>query len=159
MAIGPAGGLEGPQGVEDREPGGSVIDQDEIQSDTTAEGQGQGNSNNTDGVEGGGGIKGEGGGEGKGQEQSSPAQERKWDERFRAFVESFPDRSAGTPIGNKVKDKPDLNVYMRDCGPLGDRDVFEAAEVLMTTGLTDEGKDRHIKTKLVSTIWIIVVQT
>jgi hypothetical protein len=159
MAMGHTEGSDGLQGVGGSETGRSGLDQDEIQCDATAEsegegegnGNGNGSGNGADRVEGGSGVEGKG--EGKGKKQTSLAPERKWDGRLRVFVEGFPNQSAGAPISNKLKDGPDLNVYMRDCGPLGDRDIFEAAEVLMTTGLTDEGKDRHIKTKLVSEVF------
>ncbi|KAF8598797.1 hypothetical protein BDV93DRAFT_478147, partial [Ceratobasidium sp. AG-I] len=64
------------------------------------------------------------------------------------FVERYPNASAGTPLNNDRVHKPDLEEYMRMCDTLGDLDNFEVAELLMTTGLSNEGKDRHLKSKM-----------
>ncbi|EUC57340.1 hypothetical protein RSOL_219280, partial [Rhizoctonia solani AG-3 Rhs1AP] len=64
------------------------------------------------------------------------------------FVEEFPDPLAGTPISNKRKLPPDLAAYMRSVGVLADPKLFETAELLMTTGLTDADKDRHLKSTM-----------
>lgn len=38
----------------------------------------------------------------------------------------------------------DMENYLRMCGSLADPDNFEVAELLMTTGLTDGSKDKHM---------------
>ncbi|CAE7063586.1 unnamed protein product [Rhizoctonia solani] len=63
------------------------------------------------------------------------------------FAEDFPDPLAGTPISKERVHPPDLAAYMRACGPMADPDHFEAAELLMTSGLTNADKDRHLKSK------------
>jgi hypothetical protein len=67
------------------------------------------------------------------------------------FVEEFPDPLAGAPISNKRNPPPDLGAYMRSVGDLADPKHFETAELLMTTGLTNAAKDRHLKSTMVST--------
>ncbi|KAG8730883.1 hypothetical protein FRC10_002295, partial [Ceratobasidium sp. 414] len=61
------------------------------------------------------------------------------------FVEKFPIKTAGAPIGTRCRTKADLRKYLETCGPLGDRDLLETAEILMTTGLTGRGRSRHLK--------------
>lgn len=72
--------------------------------------------------------------------------------RYRGlFVEEFPDSSAGAPLSSKRVRPPDLDAYMQSCGRMADPETFEAAELLMTSGLTDADKDRHLKSRVVST--------
>jgi hypothetical protein len=66
------------------------------------------------------------------------------------FVEEFPDLLAGKPISNDRASPPDLDAYMCASGPLVDPNHFEAVELLMTLGLTNGDKDRHLKSKMVS---------
>lgn len=66
------------------------------------------------------------------------------------YVEEFPDPLAGAPISDELVPPPDLAAYMRSVGPMADPEHFEAAEILMTSGLTDADKDRHLKSKKVS---------
>jgi hypothetical protein len=67
------------------------------------------------------------------------------------YVEDFPEPAAGAPILDKHRLPPDLEAYMRRCGPLADPDHFEVAELLMTSGMTNANKDRHLRSKKVST--------
>ncbi|KAB5587944.1 hypothetical protein CTheo_8614 [Ceratobasidium theobromae] len=61
------------------------------------------------------------------------------------FVEEYPDPLAGSPVSEDRLPSPDLHAHMRSCGNLGDPENFETAELLMTSGLTDAAKDRHLK--------------
>ncbi|KAG8759337.1 hypothetical protein FRC11_002095 [Ceratobasidium sp. 423] len=63
------------------------------------------------------------------------------------YVEEFPDPLAGAPISDELVPPPDLAAYMRSVGPMADPEHFEAAELLMTSGLTNVDKDRHLKSK------------
>ncbi|KAG9095093.1 hypothetical protein FRC06_010133, partial [Ceratobasidium sp. 370] len=64
------------------------------------------------------------------------------------YVEDFPDPLAGAPISEERVPEPDLDAYMRSCGTLADPWNFEIAEMLLTSGMTDEAKDRHLKSRL-----------
>jgi hypothetical protein len=46
----------------------------------------------------------------------------------------------------------DLKAYIRSCGVMANPGSLETAELLMTTGLKDSGKDRHLKSHLVSKV-------
>lgn len=59
------------------------------------------------------------------------------------FVEQFPDPTAGEPITAERMTPVDLKAYIRSSGVMANPKNLETAEVLMTTGLTDSGKDRH----------------
>ncbi|KAG8767571.1 hypothetical protein FRC12_006168, partial [Ceratobasidium sp. 428] len=61
------------------------------------------------------------------------------------FVERFPVSGAGTSIGTRCKGEMGLPEYLRSCGRLGNRDLFETAEILMTTGLTGAARSKHLK--------------
>ncbi|KAG8702621.1 hypothetical protein FRC09_004646, partial [Ceratobasidium sp. 395] len=62
------------------------------------------------------------------------------------YVEPFPERAAGAPISTKCKDnEDDLREYLASCGALGDRELFETAQVMMTTGLSGKARTRHLK--------------
>ncbi|KAG9124258.1 hypothetical protein FRC07_012231 [Ceratobasidium sp. 392] len=63
------------------------------------------------------------------------------------FIEEFPDPFAGAPISKDHAPPPDLKAHMKSCGSLANPDNFEVAELLMTSGLTDQAKDRHLKSK------------
>ncbi|KAG8691599.1 hypothetical protein FRC09_011584, partial [Ceratobasidium sp. 395] len=65
------------------------------------------------------------------------------------FVERFPVSGAGASIGTKCKGEMDLPEYLRSCGRLGNRDLFETAEILMTTGLTGAARTKHLKGPMV----------
>ncbi|KAG9078329.1 hypothetical protein FS749_009687 [Ceratobasidium sp. UAMH 11750] len=66
------------------------------------------------------------------------------------FVEKFPIKMAGAPIGTRSRQKADLKQYLETCGALSDRDLLETAEIMMTTGLTGRGRNKHLKGPLVS---------
>ncbi|KAG9123430.1 hypothetical protein FRC07_014952, partial [Ceratobasidium sp. 392] len=61
------------------------------------------------------------------------------------FVERFPIDTAGAPISTQRRDEQGLPKYLESCGRLGDRDLFETAEILMTTGLTGQARNRHLR--------------
>ncbi|QRV99083.1 hypothetical protein RhiJN_27102 [Ceratobasidium sp. AG-Ba] len=64
------------------------------------------------------------------------------------YVEEFPDPLAGAPISNERIPEPDYEAYIKSTGTMADPDNFEVAELLMTSGMTDEAKDRHLKSRL-----------
>jgi hypothetical protein len=66
------------------------------------------------------------------------------------FVEPFPDRRAGAPISDNSRPMEDLHTYLQARGQLGKQANFETMEMLMTTGLTNAGRDRHLKSRMVS---------
>ncbi|KAG9082249.1 hypothetical protein FS749_006997 [Ceratobasidium sp. UAMH 11750] len=70
----------------------------------------------------------------------------------RPFVERFPIPTAGAPISDKKMGrkltKEDLHDYLASCGPLGDQEKFELAELSMTTGLTADGRTRWLNASL-----------
>ncbi|KAG8782551.1 hypothetical protein FRC12_020675 [Ceratobasidium sp. 428] len=66
------------------------------------------------------------------------------------FVEPYPVSSAGAPIGTRNIDKDDLRAYLESCGSLGDPELFDTAQVMMTTGLSGRGRTRHLKAPAVS---------
>ncbi|KAG8706171.1 hypothetical protein FRC09_002544 [Ceratobasidium sp. 395] len=66
----------------------------------------------------------------------------------RVFIQPFSDPRAGAPINNRTTKAPDLKAYMAAMGNLGVSENFETAELLMTTGLTNAGRDRHLKSRL-----------
>jgi hypothetical protein len=66
------------------------------------------------------------------------------------YVKRFPNLHAGAPVSNIVASAPDLHSYLTGTGTLGNPELFETAELLMTTGLTSSGRDRHLKSRLVS---------
>ncbi|KAG8731449.1 hypothetical protein FRC11_004123, partial [Ceratobasidium sp. 423] len=81
-------------------------------------------------------------------DEDAPLPSRTDSHRYKGlYVEEFPISSAGAPISNECKPPPDLDAYMRRCGPMKDPDHFEAAELLMTSGLSNADKDRHLKSK------------
>jgi hypothetical protein len=73
-----------------------------------------------------------------------------YDAKRQVFVERFPDPRAGAPINDAVVAPLDLQSYMANSGNLGNPDHFDTAELLMTTGLTNGGRDAHLKSRLVS---------
>ncbi|KAG8773758.1 hypothetical protein FRC12_002328 [Ceratobasidium sp. 428] len=62
-----------------------------------------------------------------------------------SFVEAFPSSTAGAPISPNRKGEKKLTEHLESCGRLGDRDLFETAEILMTTGLNGAGRTKHMK--------------
>ncbi|QRW13184.1 hypothetical protein RhiLY_12183 [Ceratobasidium sp. AG-Ba] len=61
------------------------------------------------------------------------------------FVEKFPVRTAGLAMSTRKTNNGDLRTYLDSCGKLGDCDLFETAEGMMTTGLTGRGRTRQLK--------------
>ncbi|KAG8794679.1 hypothetical protein FRC12_022574 [Ceratobasidium sp. 428] len=72
------------------------------------------------------------------------------------YVKDFPDPLAGAPISSARAPELDLKAHMKACGDLGDPYYFETAELLMTSGMTDAAKERHIRSTL--TPWSNVEQ-
>lgn len=66
------------------------------------------------------------------------------------FTDSFPVSTAGAPIGTQRTKQQDLQKYMEACRRLGDRELFETAEIMMGTGLSGRGRSRHLKAPAVS---------
>lgn len=66
------------------------------------------------------------------------------------FTERFPISTAGAPIGSRRMKHRDLRKYMELCGRLGDRELFETAEIMMGTGLSGRGRNRQLKGPAVS---------
>ncbi|KAG8786411.1 hypothetical protein FRC12_016619 [Ceratobasidium sp. 428] len=64
------------------------------------------------------------------------------------FVEPFPDPRAGAPIDDRIAEPLNLKAYMATVGNLANPDYFDTAELLMTTGLTNAGRDAHLKSRL-----------
>ncbi|KAG8730829.1 hypothetical protein FRC10_002340, partial [Ceratobasidium sp. 414] len=64
------------------------------------------------------------------------------------YIEPFLDLLAGAPILDDLLPPIDLEAYMRSCGEMGKLYSFEMAELLLTTGLTDAGKNQHLKSVL-----------
>jgi hypothetical protein len=85
------------------------------------------------------------------EESSTHVPQSGWDEDRTVFVDFFPDPDAGAPISTSRTHKVDLHAYMQGCGALTDPDHFEAAELLMTTGLTNSARNRFLKSRFVST--------
>ncbi|KAG8737181.1 hypothetical protein FRC10_008489 [Ceratobasidium sp. 414] len=70
------------------------------------------------------------------------------DPRTGWYVEPFPDPLAGAPISDNLLPPVDLEVYMRSSGEMGKPEYFEMAELLLMTGLTDSGKNKHLSSVL-----------
>lgn len=66
------------------------------------------------------------------------------------YIESFPNPLAGSPINDYVAPPVDLHAYIYSTGCLSDPDHFDTLELLMTNGLTNKGRDRFLKSRLVS---------
>lgn len=66
------------------------------------------------------------------------------------IIDSFPDNTAGAPISEDMYEPPDLGTYLRSCGCLAKLRNFEDAELLMTTGLNNKGRDQHLCSRRVS---------
>jgi hypothetical protein len=65
-------------------------------------------------------------------------------------VEPFVNPHAGSAFGERMTHRHDLNDEMKKCGVLANPDDFEAAEFLMTCGLSGRARDRLLKLKKVS---------
>ncbi|KAG9078278.1 hypothetical protein FRC06_008443 [Ceratobasidium sp. 370] len=62
-----------------------------------------------------------------------------YDATRQVYVKTFPDPRTGAPINDKVVELLDLDAYMARAGNLGHPEHFETAEILLTTGLTNDG--------------------
>ncbi|KAG9074442.1 hypothetical protein FRC06_010691, partial [Ceratobasidium sp. 370] len=63
-------------------------------------------------------------------------------------IEPFPLAEAGSPISDDQVNEEDSKSYLASCGDLADPDIFEIAELLMTIGLSDGGRNKLLKSKL-----------
>ncbi|KAG9120100.1 hypothetical protein FRC07_004554 [Ceratobasidium sp. 392] len=63
----------------------------------------------------------------------------------KSCVEEYPIKTAGASIGVRSMSEQDLQAYMESCGALRDLELFETAEIMMTTGLSGRGRNRHLK--------------
>ncbi|KAG8713983.1 hypothetical protein FRC09_018122 [Ceratobasidium sp. 395] len=74
---------------------------------------------------------------------------RRWSDNGRTchntFVEHFPGGTAGSPISNDSACPRNLEAYLESCGRLADPETFEAAELLMTTGMSGVARTRHLQ--------------
>lgn len=66
------------------------------------------------------------------------------------YVEEFPDALAGAPISDKHAPLHDIDEHMQKCGDMANPKYFNAAELLMTSMLSDANKDRYLKSEMVS---------
>ncbi|QRV92599.1 hypothetical protein RhiJN_20617 [Ceratobasidium sp. AG-Ba] len=64
------------------------------------------------------------------------------------YIEPFPDKLAGALISDVVLPPVDLEQYMRASGELGKPSHFEMAELLLTSGMSDKDKNRHLHSVL-----------
>ncbi|KAG8792294.1 hypothetical protein FRC12_006548 [Ceratobasidium sp. 428] len=74
---------------------------------------------------------------------------RRWSDNGRTcqkpFVERFPCRLAGSPISKDRACERDLWAYLESCGNLSNLQAMEAAELLLTTGLSGKARTRHLQ--------------
>jgi hypothetical protein len=67
-----------------------------------------------------------------------------------AYVENFPDPRAGQ-AAEGVRDAPfNLRAYMHERAEMANPQIFDIAEMLMTTKMDNVGRDVHLKSRLVS---------
>ncbi|KAG8697940.1 hypothetical protein FRC08_006229, partial [Ceratobasidium sp. 394] len=78
----------------------------------------------------------------------NPAPRLEYDASRQVYVERFPDPRAGAPINDEAVDPLDLGAYMAGIGNLGKPHHFDTADLLLTTGLTNEGRDAHLQSRL-----------
>ncbi|KAG9079187.1 hypothetical protein FRC06_007892, partial [Ceratobasidium sp. 370] len=63
------------------------------------------------------------------------------------FVEEFSDPRAGAPIDNSRAEPFDLRAYMKSVRHMASPKFFEDVELLLTTKMTNEARDRHLKSR------------
>ncbi|QRV93061.1 Zn-finger protein [Ceratobasidium sp. AG-Ba] len=67
-------------------------------------------------------------------------------------VDFFPIPTAGAPVSDQKRrstfSREDIRDYLASCGPMGEPERFEVAELLMTTGLTGKNRTRYLKSCL-----------
>jgi hypothetical protein len=68
------------------------------------------------------------------------------------FVERYPCEKAGKPIKPDIAYIPDQHEYMRACGNLANPEWFGISGLLMTTGMTKQARDTHLKHPVVSVL-------
>jgi hypothetical protein len=62
----------------------------------------------------------------------------------------FPNSHTGAPISNEIAPPPDLEEYMRSCGPFADPVFTETAGLMMEKEMTNSARDRHLQSGIVS---------
>ncbi|KAF8597068.1 hypothetical protein BDV93DRAFT_610591 [Ceratobasidium sp. AG-I] len=136
--------------------GGTVPSVDVLQADAGQEGTDHGATNeraNEGGGEGEGegAIEGEGEGEGVDLEPDGDVGHDGGDsdaECDQAYVEKYPDPQAGQPINDSRAEPFNLREYMRARGDFANPGYFDIAKTLMTTKLTNVGRETHLKSRL-----------
>ncbi|KAG8710043.1 hypothetical protein FRC08_017694 [Ceratobasidium sp. 394] len=78
----------------------------------------------------------------------NPAPHLEYDTRQQVYIERFPNHHAGAPINDELVEPLDLTAYMARAGNFGKPHYFETADLLLTTGLTNAGRDAHVKSRL-----------
>jgi hypothetical protein len=82
---------------------------------------------------------------------------RRWDDNGRTcgdpYIKDFPVSTAGKPISHHRTYPTSLSKYMESCGNLANLRNMEAAELLMTTGLSGRDRTRHLQSSFIS-IWL-----
>ncbi|KAG8792731.1 hypothetical protein FRC12_005024 [Ceratobasidium sp. 428] len=62
------------------------------------------------------------------------------------YIDPFPVRTAGAPISTKYRNNnANLWEYLTPCGAFEDCELFETAEVMMTTGLSGKARTWHLR--------------
>jgi hypothetical protein len=74
------------------------------------------------------------------------------DECGAPFIEEFDDPRAGQPINESRAERFDLRAHMASVGRFASPKDFEVAELLMTTKMTNESRDEHLKSRKVSSL-------
>lgn len=79
---------------------------------------------------------------------------RRWDDNGRTchkpYVQHFPISTAGKPISRHRTHPVDLGAYLESCGNLSKPTNMEAAELMMTNGLSAGGRTRFLRSSFVS---------
>jgi hypothetical protein len=68
----------------------------------------------------------------------------------RTYIEPYLNSLAGSPIHDSITPPFDLRAYIQGAGPLSNLENFNNLELLMTVGLTNQGRDRMLKSRAVS---------
>jgi hypothetical protein len=66
------------------------------------------------------------------------------------FIERFPDERAGKPINETRAEPMDLRAHMLASGHMANPVHFEVAKLLLSSKMTDNGRDAHLKSRKVS---------
>lgn len=70
--------------------------------------------------------------------------------RPREFVEFYPNEGAGAPIASVLDNDFDLAAYILACGPFADPKAFQAAELLISSNLTNAERTEFLQSEIVS---------